>query len=277
MNERAGFPTAADLPAEVRDHLRDLLLSLADNKRLLGMRYSDWILGAPSVEAGIACSAMAQDEWGHARIVYAMLKDFALDPSALEHEREAEEYHSSELLDAPVESWPELLALNLLLDTALSVQFEAMESSRFEPIHYKARKLLDEERFHFEHARGWVARLAIADAGREALRDALGSAWQACIRSFGPTDDPLGNTLADAGVTSSRPDELRAQWLERIGPVVDAAGLALAERDSGGWVSSIDVDWADSSAERRRKADGGPDPDTLARVRGDRNRALLMD
>lgn len=277
MNERTGFPTAADLPSEIRDHLRDLLVTLADNKRVLGIRYSDWILGAPSVEAGIACSAMAQDEWGHGRIVYAMLKDFGLDPNELEHERESDGYHSSELLDAPVETWPELLALNLLLDTALSVQFEAMESSLFEPIHYKARKLLDEERFHFEHARGWVARLALTDAGRGALRDAFESAWQPCMRSFGPADDALGNALAEAGVAASRPDELRTRWLDRVGPVVDAAGLALAEPASGGWTSPIDIDWTDWSAKRRRRSTGGPDPDTLARVRGDRNRALLMD
>ena len=38
-----------------------LILVLADSKRLLGMRYGQWILGA-----GLgcdACAAMAQDEW----------------------------------------------------------------------------------------------------------------------------------------------------------------------------------------------------------------------
>jgi phenylacetate-CoA oxygenase PaaI subunit len=277
MNERPGFPTAAEVPPEARDHLRDLLLTLADNKRLLGIRYSDWILGAPSVEAGIACSAMAQDEWGHGRIVYAMLKDFGLDPGALEHEREASEYRSSALLDAPIETWPGMMALNLLLDTAISVQFEAMESSRFEPIHYKARKLLEEERFHFEHARGWAARLAMTDAGREALQEALEPAWRDCLRGFGPSGDPLARSLADAGITSGDADVLRARWLERVGPVVEASGLPFAEQTPDGWASDREIDWEGWSAERRRDADGGPDPETLSRVRGDLNRALLMD
>ncbi|MGH7541935.1 MAG: Phenylacetic acid catabolic protein, partial [Gemmatimonadota bacterium] len=105
-----GFKSAGEVPEDARAHLGDLLLVLADNKRMLGIRYSDWILGAPSVEAGIACSAMAQDEWGHGRIVYAMLREFALDPDRLEHEREAAEYRSSELLDDPVESWTDLIA-----------------------------------------------------------------------------------------------------------------------------------------------------------------------
>ena len=41
-----------------RAALERLILSLADSKRLMGIRYSDWILGSPSVETGIATSSM---------------------------------------------------------------------------------------------------------------------------------------------------------------------------------------------------------------------------
>ena len=93
------FKSAQDLPEPVSEALAATLLSLADNKRILGMRYGEWILGAPTLESGIACSAMAQDEWGHARILYATLKDFGFEPGVLEHDRPAGEYLSSELLD----------------------------------------------------------------------------------------------------------------------------------------------------------------------------------
>lgn len=265
------YKSADDLPEGVAGHLGGLILSLADNKRLLGIRYSDWLLGAPSVEAGISCSAMAQDEWGHGRILYAMLKDFDRDPSFLEHERPADEYASCELLDADASSWTELIALNLLLDTALSVQFELLLDSTFEPIHYKVRKLLDEERFHFDHARGWTARLGSARAGRDDLTRVFAAAWDPVLRVFGPTDDPMAGTLADAGVTAGGPGAARRVWLERVGPVVE--GLGLGEKTDAGY----EPDWSEWSADRRRAASGGPDEDTLARVRGDRNRALLMD
>ncbi|MFQ5890246.1 MAG: Phenylacetic acid catabolic protein [Gemmatimonadota bacterium] len=272
------FKSALELPDEVRKPLADLLLTLADNKRLLGLRYSDWILGAPALEAGISCSAMAQDEWGHGRILYAMLRDFGHDPDRLEHEREASEYRNIELLDSPIGEWPELLALNLLVDSALTVVFESMEESRFEPLHYKVRKLLDEERFHFEHGRGWTIRLASSERGREALRVAFQPAWEACLRWFGPSDDALGVALAEVGVMTAGPDALRARWLGKVGPVVGSAGLELAVRENGAWKSRAEPSWKDWSAERRRRSEGGgPDPDTLARVRGDRNRALLLD
>lgn len=279
---RAGaYTKASQLPDDARAATGDLILVLADNKRVLGMRYSDWILGAPSVEAGIACSAMAQDEWGHSRILYAMLRDFDLDPKSLEHDREATEYRNSDLIDSPTDGWPGLLALNLLFDTALSVQFDALGASRFEPLHYKVRKLLEEERFHFEHARGWVNRLSGTDVGRDALRQAFEPVWSTCLRWFGPSDDPLGTALVAAEITDAGPDELRRRWLARVGPVVHEAGLGLAEADGDSWSTTVTPEWSDwDSSARRSNRDGGasgPDATTLASVRGDKNRSMLLD
>jgi hypothetical protein len=64
-HERIDKAAAELIPRRARA-LRDLILTLADSKRLLGLRYSDCMLGAPTLEAGIAASSMAQDEWGHA-------------------------------------------------------------------------------------------------------------------------------------------------------------------------------------------------------------------
>lgn len=276
--DAAGFRTADDVPEELRADLKALLLSLADNKRLLGMRYAEWLLGAPTLEAGIACSAMAQDEWGHSRILYAMLKDFGEDPGRLEHQREADQYLNSELLDEPPGEWTGLVALNLLLDAALSVQFESLKDSRFEPLHYKVRKVLEEERFHFEHGRGWIARMAQTSAGREALQEALTPTWISCLRWFGAPDGELIARLADAGVSDAGPDELRARWLDRVGPIVHEAGLGLTERDEGGaWRSMVELDWSEWDRSRRRFGGGSLNAETLASVRGDKNRTMLMD
>jgi ring-1,2-phenylacetyl-CoA epoxidase subunit PaaC len=272
-----GYKSAGDLPDDVRDALGALLLPLADNKRLLGIRYSDWMLGAPSVEAGIACSAMAQDEWGHARILYSMLKDFGFDPDRLEHDRQSEEYLSCALLDADVSSWPRLIALDFLLDTALTVQFEALRDSRYEPIHYKVSKLLEEERFHFDHGHGWTVRLAETEAGRGELAEAFGEVWGHVTAWFGPNDDPVIGTLADAGVIAFGAAESRARWIGRIGPALASTGTGLVRADGEGWTADAAPDWSGWSGERRRIGAGGPDEDTLARARGDRNRHLVAD
>src|SRR5690606_24883374 len=107
--------TETTLPDAVRTGVRDLVLVLADSKRLLGMRYAEWMLGAPELEASIACSSMAQDEWGHARLLYALLRDFGDDVAHLEHGREAHDYCNIEVLDRAPGSWPGLVALNALV------------------------------------------------------------------------------------------------------------------------------------------------------------------
>lgn len=268
------FKSAQDLPEPVSEALAATLLSLADNKRILGMRYGEWILGAPTLESGIACSAMAQDEWGHARILYATLKDFGFEPGVLEHDRPAGEYLSSELLDSAVEDWPDLLALNLLFDAALSVQVEALTTSSYEPIHFKTRKLLEEERFHFEHGRGWATRLSETVAGREALDAAFRRVMGPILRWFGRSEAGFSQLLGSAGVAAGDPVILRQAWLERVIPVLSEAGL---EDLAAEFEANPDLDWSDWNADRRRVGTGGPDADTLARIRGDKNRSMLMD
>lgn len=271
------YGSPGELPESAREALGDLLLVLADTKRVLGIHYADWILGSPTLEAGIACSAMAQDEWGHGRILYAMLADFGMDPERLEHERGPSEYRSSELLDTPTESWPELLALNLLLDTALSVQIESMRESRLEPLRHKVSKILDEERYHFEHARGWTARMASTDRGREATGEPFRKAWSACLRWFGSEEHELASRLAAEGIVDAGPAELRRRWVDRVAPAVTEVNPGLVEQTAGGWRSRPDPDWEgwDPRTRRLREAPGPDDEAILSRVRGDRNRSLL--
>jgi 1,2-phenylacetyl-CoA epoxidase catalytic subunit len=214
---------------------------------------------------------MAQDEWGHGRILYAMLKDFGHEPGALEHERDADAYLSSELLDEPPDAWPGLLALNALLDNALSVQCDALSESRYSPLHYKMGKLADEERFHAEHARGWTERLAGTEAGRAALAAAYGAALEPCLRWFGRNDADMWAKLTDEKVVDGGPDDLRSRWLERVGPLLERVGVDVPSP------SGDSLSWDGWDDDRRRTGPGGLDGDTLARVRGDKNRAMLMD
>lgn len=54
--------------------LSDLVLSIADNKQMLGLRYAEWATRAPSLEADIAAAAMGLDDLGHSRVLYGCLE-----------------------------------------------------------------------------------------------------------------------------------------------------------------------------------------------------------
>lgn len=269
----AGDPveSAEQLPEDLRGYLRELILTLADNKRLLGIRYSDWMLGAPSLESGIAASSMAQDEWGHARLTYALLADFGDDPKTLEHERPATEYHAMEVLDSPLASWSEMIAANLLLDTAIAIQYRALVDSRYIPIHNRVHKLLDEETFHFQYAAGWAEQLAKSGIRRE-FEESLGRFLPAALRWLGRPDAEGLLRLQEDGLVRRTPDELRSEFLRKISSVLERAGHA--DQTAG---AADSLDWSGWDDSRRRGTGGGPDAETLARVRGDRNRAMLLD
>ena len=149
------FVDVGALNEEQKGALRRLILRLADSKRLMGIRYSDWILGAPSLETGIATSSMTQDEWGHARLFYAMLKQLGDDPVVAEHDRAAEEYGNLGILDAPAEDWATLVSAMVIADGALSAALRGFATGTFEPAANRVPKMLSEEEFHVSLGKAW--------------------------------------------------------------------------------------------------------------------------
>lgn len=259
--------TTSELSPETRAAVRDLVLVLADTKRLLGYRYAEWMLGAPELETGIACASMAQDEWGHARLLYALLKEFGEDVDRLEHGREAGAYHSMEVLDAPVGTWPELVAIMALADVAVSVQLETLRNSSYQPLRQRVEKVLDEEKFHAAHGAAWFQRLARGpDSARSALVESAGRILPAVLAWFGP-DSHRAAALREAAVVAETGGALRSRFLDRVGPLLADAGVEIG--------NSPGADGFDEA--RRRTGGGGPDEDTIRKVRGDRNRLFLMD
>ncbi len=248
-----------------REALQRLILSLADSKRLMGIRYSDWVLGAPSVETGIATSSMTQDEWGHARLLYAMLKHLSIDPVPIEHDRSAEAYANLSVLDEPFDDWAALVAAIVIVDGALSAALRAFSSGAFEPARSRVHKMLAEEKFHVSLGVAWYGRLATAsDEARSLLRAA--------------TDRQLPATLAWLGT-----DDAASRELVEIGVMPPVATLTTTFKDSVRDVladGGVDVDAVEPASDwdaARGRAPGQPDADSVDRARGSRNRELFVE
>jgi len=246
--------------------LRRLLLVLADSKRILGIRYSDWLLGAPSLEAGIAAASMAQDEWGHARLLYAMLRDVGMDPMEVEHQREAGEYCSVQALDEPLPDWAAFVAAVVVVDGALSVLLRALEEGEYEPARGRIGKMLAEEAFHRDLGRGWFRRLAVGSPeARTRLLEEVDRLLPSTVRSLAP-DDGAGDRLAMSGMLPL-PAELRRRLAEELDPVLAGVHRTVPLEEKAG------SDWDPA----RGRGSGGPDAETLERARGDRNRLLFVE
>jgi phenylacetate-CoA oxygenase PaaI subunit len=220
--------TVSGLEVATREPLFGLLSSLADNKYVLGRRYVEWCTGAPMLESAVAAAAMAQDELGHARSFYPLLRGFPeATEAATAEERGWQQRPTSAMacLDQKFESWHDFIAVNLLVDTALTTLLESATDSAYEPLRQRARKIVQEEAAHWEHATGWAQRLAADQRSRATLMSSLQALWDDAFTWFGQQDDPATETLRSAGLIASDPDECRNLLRARLSPVLTEIGL----------------------------------------------------
>jgi phenylacetate-CoA oxygenase PaaI subunit len=259
------FLSVESLDPRTRDALRRQILTLADSKRLMGIRYSDWLIGAPTIETGIAASSMAQDEWGHARLLYAMLKELGIDPVPVEHDRPAEEYASVGALDVAMPDWAALVAAEVVVDGAITAVLESFAAGSFEPAVSRVPKMLAEEEFHVSLAAAWYKRLAAStEEARRLLTEATRRMLPPCLTWVG-ADDDAARALVEAGVLA--PAE------PRLGTYRDRIRDLLARVD-------VDVDTVEPAEgwdESRGRTPGQPDDHAVERARGDKNRALFVE
>lgn len=255
-----------EISPETRAALRRLITSLADTKRILGIRYSDWLLGAPSIEAGIAASSMAQDEWGHARLLYAMLKDFDVDPVEIEHERPAEQYCCAGCLDEPFPDWACFTAGVVVVDGLLAAALEGFGRGSYETARSRIPKMLAEEEFHRDLGAAWFRRLSSAsEEARGLLVESVSRMLGPALAAIAPDDDGA-RLLAEQGLAEPA-DRIRARFEAHATPLLAAIGIDLAgyEADVEGWDPI------------RGRGPGQPDEDAVTRARGDLNRALFVE
>jgi phenylacetate-CoA oxygenase PaaI subunit len=242
MTPRRGAPQMGHDVANA-DARFELVARLADNKYLLGRRYAEWCSSAPALESSVVAAAMAQDELGHARALYPLLK--TLRPqSGPEIEPETRtEFLAFSALDAMFTGWPEFIAANLLLDTAITEVFRAASDSSFAPLAGRSRKALLEERAHRQHADGWTRRLARLDGRvRAAFESALNALWDETLMWFGPEG---GEDMLSADETlDATPEELRARFLAQVAPILVAEHLNLPVRETKtGWRLTRELPW----------------------------------
>jgi len=214
-----------------QDCLVSLVASLADNKAALGRRYAEWAISAPALESAVAAAAMAQDELGHARSTYPVLR--ALGVEAGDEGLDGGGRRLA-LLDAELPDWTALIAANLLVDGVLTTFVAACSASTVVPLAQRARKILQEEGSHRVHAEAWARRLC-RSRERDGLVAALLATWEQAGRWTGPDDDPGFGAAVDAGMVAEGPAVQRARMREWLTALLGAEGVELVLDEPRDW------------------------------------------
>jgi 1,2-phenylacetyl-CoA epoxidase catalytic subunit len=223
--------------------LSDVVLSVADNKQMLGLRYAEWATRAPSLEADIAAAAMGLDDLGHSRVLYGCLEPLGADPRGPERESDPASLRALPYFDEPWSEWAEFVAANAILDTAFTAMIEACVTGSVEVLQHRLRKMLMEERYHFLHGRSWLKSGISAEP--------LNRAWREAIEWFGPPDGEVAS-LHREGQLGMGPAQLRSKLEEQLETRAP----------------EVKVDWKKWDSVRRRSRPGAIDQRTFSMLRG---------
>ncbi|MBA3959989.1 MAG: phenylacetate-CoA oxygenase subunit PaaC, partial [Chloroflexi bacterium] len=215
-----------DLDAPTREALSSLLLTMADDEFVLGFWDSEWTGIAPMLEEDVAFSSLAQDEIGHARLLYEMLAQLGGGKAdELAFGRHADEYRHCRLLDHPRTDWAFSVVRRWLYDTADAVRLNALRRSSFVPLAQVVEKIRREESYHLMHMDVWMRRLAADGEPRERLEGALASLWPDALSMFASVPDER-RLVAEGILAAPMPDLADRQYEQSLAVL---ANLGLKE------------------------------------------------
>src|SRR6202165_3804701 len=203
------------------------------------MRYAEWCIAAPSLEADIAAAAMGLDDIGHSRVLYGSLKELGAPDGAIDQR----DYANVAYLDRSWTDWSEFVAANAVLDTGFSLMIEALANGNVEVLRSRLKKMLQEERYHTLHGRSWMHEV---EAGA-----AIGRAWQESLEWIGPENGDV-DELHRTGQLAHGVRDLRRLLEERL----------------DGRNPQDAIEWGSWEPIRRRTQAGGIDQATLDMLQG---------
>jgi 1,2-phenylacetyl-CoA epoxidase catalytic subunit len=267
---RVEFESLDGMSDDCAQGLGHLLWALADTKLLLGYHYGEWTFGTPELEAAVANCSLSQSELGHVRLLHALLKKhWGEDPELLVERRAPGEFANVASLDRPIEAWADCVAMNAVVDLAATRVLHALRGSAFKPLRMSVDKMLDEERHHLHHGRGWfrsragrggAAGVRLVVASREALRSV--AVW------LGPAGDAGDLALVAHGVKRAG----HAALFDAL--VADLTGLA---RDAGVRLEvARPASFGGWDARTRRMGSRGPADEIVFHLRGSANEIFKL-
>ncbi len=207
--------------------LAELLMSIADDEFIIGFWDSEWTGIAPMLEEDVATSSIAQDEIGHAKVLYELLAELTDgDADQIAFGRAPDAFRHASLMNHARGDWAFSVARRYLYETADQVRLAALAGSTYEPMALLAGKMRREETYHMMHADTWLRRLADGGAeGRDRLSSSLECLWADAHDVFAPL---VGEEmLVKAGILPEPMVAMSTAWEARVRPKLEAICGAL--------------------------------------------------
>jgi 1,2-phenylacetyl-CoA epoxidase catalytic subunit len=249
-----------ELDTGARDYLHVQLQSFVDTKLLLGYRYNEWALRAPSMEDANAIQGQAANEFGQANHFMTALEGMGTDPDEYVARDDPREYKNLQVLDEGPDSWSAFLATVGFADMATQVRLQSFEESPITELAEPAGKAIQEEEFHTQYLAGAVKTYLVDDPEMTVrFREVLADVVPTVLYWFGPETDTT-SALVDDGVLTQSPDQERRRYLSRVTSFIDNQfDRSFAPDGTEPEALLAELDWSEWDQQRLRTTGGGPD------------------
>ncbi len=211
--------------------LKDLLYKMADDALIIGHRNSEWTGIGPMLEEDLAFSSMAQDKIGHAQALYNLLHEILgeADADTLAFKRAEKDFKCCQLVEQPIGEYDFSLIRHFLFDHAELLRYEMLAQSSFQPLVLLAKKVKGEIKYHVMHADTFVKQLGQGtEESKARMQSALNAAWPLALGIF-EKGEYEAEMIAENIFAGE--DELKNRWLDKITPIITAAGLTVPATD----------------------------------------------
>lgn len=213
--------------------IKDLLLKMADDALIIGHRNSEWTGIGPMLEEDLAFSSMAQDKIGHAQALYNILHETVgeADADTLAFKREEKLFKCCQFVEHPIGEYDFSIVRQFLFDHAELIRYDMLSQSSFHQLAQLAKKVKGEIKYHVMHADIFVKQLSRGtEESKARMQSSLNYAWHLALGIFEKGD--FEGELVSENIFAGE-DELKKRWLEKITPILEAAGLKVpATEDS---------------------------------------------
>lgn len=212
--------------------LYNFILKTADDCFVLGHRNSEWTGLGPFMEEDISFASMAQDKIGHAWMMYKMLfaENAEEEAEKIAFRRDEKDFTSCHLVELPIGEYDFSLMRHFLFDHADQLRYETLMNSSFEPLAHFAKKFKGELKFHTMHADTFILQLG---NGNEESKARMQSALNECMPlALGIFESYEGEEEIVAEKIFISEKELQQNWLAKISPIIEQAGLKMPDLSS---------------------------------------------
>ncbi len=201
MNQLALLYLDAPVSALAADVVEELL-ALADDELLIGHRHSEWLGRSPFLEEDLTMVSIAQDEIGHARALYALIWPDWESREVDVVRRPPQQWRSCAFVERETNVWEQSLMRHWLYDLfepARWIEIGERFGDLVAGLPELIAKVLQEERFHRQHASGLVQRLAASGpVAQSKLQVALDDVGRELASLVSPSEWAIGIEAAVA-------------------------------------------------------------------------------